>query len=114
MIRVKRIYDGVADEDGARVLVDRLWPRGVSKEAARLDWWARELAPSSELRKRFHGHAETYREFVRAYRDELAGNPALSRLRELAASRTVTLLFAARDAERNNATALAEILAPRR
>ncbi|MFI5166365.1 MAG: DUF488 domain-containing protein [Thermoanaerobaculales bacterium] len=114
MIHVKRIYEPVSAQDGKRVLVDRLWPRGVSKEAARLDWWARELAPSGELRKRFHHDPDRYREFVAAYRTEIEGNPALERLRALAAQRNLTLLFAARDETHNNATALAEILASSR
>jgi len=111
MIRVKRVYEAASSEDGARVLVDRLWPRGVSKDAARLDWWARELAPSDALRKRFHHDPERYEEFVAAYRAELEGNAAVARIRAMAGGGPVTLLFAARDEARNNATALAEILA---
>jgi len=110
MIRIKRIYEPCSSEDGARVLVDRLWPRGVSKATARLDWWARELAPSDALRKRFHHEAGRYREFVVAYGAELAGNAAVERLRAMARGGLVTLLFAARDEAHNNAAALAEIL----
>ena len=111
MVRVKRVYDPPTPDDGARVLVDRLWPRGLAKEDARVDWWAKELAPSDKLRRWF-GHAPPrYREFVKRYREELEGNALLARLRDLAAARTVTLLYAARDERHNNARALAEILA---
>jgi uncharacterized protein YeaO (DUF488 family) len=90
--------------------VDRLWPRGVSKDDARIDWWARELAPSDKLRRWF-GHAPPrYREFVERYRLELDSGEAVSRLRALATEETVTLVYAARDERHNNARALVEIL----
>jgi uncharacterized protein YeaO (DUF488 family) len=110
MLLLKRVYAPASTSDGSRVLVDRLWPRGVRKEDARIDWWARELAPSHELRRTFHHEPARYREFVERYRAELAGNPAVERLKEAASRGPVTLLFAARDEERNNATALLEIL----
>ncbi|MGD1147547.1 MAG: DUF488 family protein [Thermoanaerobaculaceae bacterium] len=110
MIRTKRVYDPPAPEDGARVLVDRLWPRGLAVEDARVDWWAKEVAPSDKLRRWF-GHAPPrYREFVERYRRELDGNGSAQRLRDLAAEGTVTLLYAARDERHNNARALVEIL----
>lgn len=113
-VRTKRIYEEPAEADGVRVLVDRLWPRGVSKEAARLDRWAREVAPSDALRKEFHGHPDRWDEFRGAYRQELEeGEDAarvLAELWELARSGTLTLLYAAKDEERNNAVALAEML----
>ena len=110
MIRTKRVYDPPAPEDGVRVLVDRLWPRGLAGEDARIDWWAKELAPSDKLRRWF-GHAPPrYREFVERYRAELDANGAASRLKELAGAQPVTLLYAARDERHNNARALVEIL----
>ncbi|HEY8490603.1 MAG TPA: DUF488 family protein [Dehalococcoidia bacterium] len=121
MIRVKRAYDPPAAEDGRRVLVDRLWPRGLSKEAARLDAWLRDAAPSDGLRRWFGHRPERWEEFRRRYREELAGPEAQAALRELAAwarDGDVTLLFAAKDPERNNAVVLREVLrelaAPRR
>ncbi len=110
MVRVKRIYEQAADGDGTRVLVDRLWPRGVRKEAAAIDWWAKEVAPSTALRRWFHQQPESFDEFARAYRRELEGNPALDELRRLASAGTVTLLFASRERSRNHATVLAELL----
>ena len=110
MIRTKRAYEPPAPEDGARVLVDRIWPRGLAGEDARIDWWAKELAPSDKLRRWF-GHAPPrYRDFVGRYRTELDGNAAVARLRDLAAKGTVTLVYAARDERHNNARALIEIL----
>ncbi|TBH20063.1 DUF488 domain-containing protein [Thermus thermamylovorans] len=109
-LRVKRVYDPPSPEDGVRVLVDRLWPRGLSKERAKVDWWAKELAPSDELRRFFAHDPEKYPEFLRRYREELEGNPTLERLRALAQRGRVTFLFGAREARYNNATALAEIL----
>ena len=110
MIKTKRVYDPPVAEDGTRVLVDRLWPHGLAKEDARVDWWAKELAPSDKLRRWF-GHAPPrYREFVERFRRELDGNGSAQRLRELVATQTVTLLYAARDERHNNARALLEIL----
>ena len=110
MIRTKRVNEPPAPEDGTRVLVDRLWPRGVSKEDARIDWWARELAPSDKLRRWF-GHAPPrYREFVERFTLELDSGEAITRLKALAAEGTVTLVYAALDERHNNARALLEIL----
>ncbi|MEZ5331790.1 MAG: DUF488 family protein [Thermoanaerobaculia bacterium] len=114
-IGIKRIYEEPAPEDGRRVLVDRLWPRGLSKERARVDFWAREIAPSNELR-RWYGHdPEKWEEFRRRYFAELDAVPeAVSVLRrELGAGRA-TLLFSSKVEELNNATALAEYLEERR
>jgi uncharacterized protein YeaO (DUF488 family) len=110
VVRVKRVYDPPNPGDGARVLVDRLWPRGLTKEDAHVDWWAKELAPSDKLRRWFGHSPLRYREFVGRYREELEGNALLARLRDLAAERPVTLLYAARDERHNNARALVEIL----
>ena len=110
MIRTKRVYEPPASEDGTRVLVDRFWPRGLSKDAARIDWWARELAPSDRLRRWFGHSPPRFRQFVERYRLELNSGEAAARLKALAAQRTVTLVYAARDERHNNARALVEIL----
>ena len=113
-VRTKRIYDPPERSDGYRVLVDRLWPRGISKQRAKLDEWAKELAPSDELRKRFHRKRESWDEFRSAYRAELEDHPnTLDHLRKRARKKRVTLLYAARDTERNNAVVLAELLEKR-
>jgi len=111
--RVKRIYEPAAADDGYRVLVDRLWPRGVSKQKAHIDAWLKEIAPSDALRKQFHGQADTWKEFVAAYARELKAEPAKSaaaQLSEKAKHGPVTLLYAARDENHNNAVALKDWL----
>jgi uncharacterized protein YeaO (DUF488 family) len=107
---IKRIYDDPDPTDGTRILVDRLWPRGLSKEKARFDLWMKEVAPSSTLRKWFDHKAERWPEFQARYREELRGNPALEDLRERAAAGTVTLLYGSRNREFNHAAVLADIL----
>ncbi len=111
MLKLKRIYEAPAPEDGSRILVDRLWPRGISRESARLDAWQKEIAPSDELR-RWYGHEpEKWEEFRHRYRDELKGQRALiDDLRNQANAGTVTLLFAAHDAEHCNAAVLKEVI----
>jgi uncharacterized protein YeaO (DUF488 family) len=110
-VRTKRVYDPADPGDGHRVLIDHVWPRGVTRERARLDEWARELAPSDELRKWFDHVPERFGEFRLRYRDELAGQPErVDDLRRRAASRTVTIVYAARDREHNNAVVLAELV----
>jgi len=108
--RVKGIYDPPSPEDGLRVLLDRLWPRGLSKEKAQVDWWAKELAPSDGLRRWFGHDPEKYPAFVRRYREELKENPALARLKALGEEGTVTLLHGAKERRYNNAQALLAIL----
>ena len=108
--RLKRVYDAAADDDGMRVLVDRLWPRGISKQDAGIDLWLKDVAPSNDLRHRFHARPELWDEFRAAYARELLDQPALAELRKLARAQRVTLLYAARDTEHNNARALLEIL----
>lgn len=108
--RVKRVYDEASEDDGVRILVDRLWPRGISRAKARIDHWLKDVAPGDALRKRFHARPELWDAFRAAYADELEGNPALEELRKLARKQQVTLLYAARDTEHNNAVALAKIL----
>jgi uncharacterized protein YeaO (DUF488 family) len=110
-IRLKRAYDPREPADGYRVLVDRLWPRGVSKDEAHLDEWARELAPSPELRRWFGHDPARFEEFRRRYLDELAGHgEKLAELRGRARHGTVTLVYGARDTEHNDAVVLAELL----
>ena len=105
-VRTKRIYEPAESADGARVLVDRLWPRGVSKEDASLDEWARELAPSDELRTWFDHDPAKWDAFVRRYHEELAGERDLVASSVLDREGTVTLLYAASVTEHNNAVAL--------
>ena len=110
-VRLKRAYEAAERSDGYRVLIDRIWPRGVSKEHARLDEWARELAPSSELRRWFGHDPAKFEEFRRRYRDELAvQGEKLRELRARARSGTLTLVYSARDTEHNDAVVLAELL----
>ena len=114
-IALKRVYDEPAEEDGKRVLVDRLWPRGLSKERARVDVWLKEVAPSSELRKWFGHEPEKFAEFRRRYQTELDtwnAQTKLAELRDMARREHVTLLFAAHDAEHNNAVVLRDLLLP--
>jgi uncharacterized protein YeaO (DUF488 family) len=111
--RLRRIHEPPHPEDGLRVLVDRLWPRGISRASGRVDLWLKEVAPSAALRRRFHRVPEAWDEFRTAYAEELqapAAQAALDALREAMAKGQVTLLFAARDEARNNAVALAEQL----
>lgn len=110
---VKRVYAPPAGEDGERILVDRLWPRGISKDTAKIDTWRKDLAPSNELRRWFGHDPARWDEFRTRYRGELEAGGMLDHLRalvETAASRRVTLLFAAADPEHNNAVALRAIL----
>ena len=113
-IHLKRAYEPADANDGYRVLVDRLWPRGVSKKNARLDEWARELAPSAELRKWFGHDPARFAEFRRRYREELAAQgDRIAELRRRAREGTLTLVYAARDSEHNDAVVLAELLRER-
>ena len=112
MVGIKRIYEPPVPEDGKRILVDRLWPRGLSKDDARLDEWLKEVAPSDELRRWFGHDPAKWEEFRRRYRQELKTQGEIfERLRNEARKGTVTLLFAAKDEERNNAVVLKEMLA---
>jgi len=110
IIKVKRVYDEPSSDDGVRVLVDRLWPRGLSKESARIDLWLRDVAPSDELRKWFNHDASKWEEFKRRYFKELENNKAVNELINLLRDgRTITLLYSAKSPY-NNATALKEYL----
>ncbi len=111
-INIKRIYDEPTDGDGYRVLVDRLWPRGISKKDARLDEWNKEIAPSPELRKWFDHKEERFQEFRLLYRKELASKTKeLHRLKTLAKKEVVTLIYGAKDPAINHAVVLKEFLA---
>jgi uncharacterized protein YeaO (DUF488 family) len=113
-VAVKRVYEAASPADGLRVLVDRLWPRGLKKEDAAVKFWLRDLAPSTELRQWFHANPEAWSLFRKRYLKELA-NPkstaAIEKLHKLAGEKkTLTLLYASRNQERNNATVLKELL----
>lgn len=112
-VRVRRIYDDPAPDDGTRVLVDRLWPRGMSKERAHLDEWCKEIAPSTELRKWYHHDPDRFDEFTRRYRAELDEGEqadALAHLRGLADDGPLTLLTATKDPDISEAAVLAREL----
>ncbi len=109
-IQLKRVYEPPATDDGRRVLVDRLWPRGLTKAEAHVDVWLKEIAPSPDLRRWFGHQPERWPEFRKRYLEELGANPVLEKLREIIAEGPVTLLYAARDEERNDAVVLAELL----
>lgn len=111
MIAVKRVYEPYDKADGMRVLVDRLWPRGIKKEALKLDAWLKEVAPSSELREWYHHDIDKWPQFLSRYAAELDQNPeAWQPIIESAKDGRVTLLYSARDEEHNNAIALKSIL----
>lgn len=109
MVRVKRAYEPASRADGYRVLVDRLWPRGLTREAAHVDLWAKDLAPSPGLRTWFHHHPARFREFAERYRSEMMRSPAHDLFIELlgrAVHGRVTLVYASHDEEQNNAVVL--------
>jgi uncharacterized protein YeaO (DUF488 family) len=111
MIRIKRVYDPPGPQDGYRILIDRLWPRGLSKDKADIDEWRKDLAPSDRLRKWFKHEPARWEEFRRRYRKELG--PRIKEMKGLARKkrpRTITLLYGARDKEHNNAVALKKLL----
>ncbi|GES33732.1 hypothetical protein San01_62200 [Streptomyces angustmyceticus] len=112
-LRVRRVYETPEPADGARVLVDRLWPRGLSKADARLTEWCKDVAPSSELRRWFHHEGPKFAEFAERYREELAreaARPALEGLRERAGQGPLTLLTAAKDVSVSHVNVLIEVL----
>jgi uncharacterized protein YeaO (DUF488 family) len=110
-IRLKRVYVPPSPEDGVRVLVDRLWPRGLRKADAAIDRWMKDIAPSTELRQWFGHDPERWQEFRRRYARELRQHATtIDELHELAQHKTVTLVFGARDEEHNDAVALREVL----
>jgi uncharacterized protein YeaO (DUF488 family) len=109
-VMLKRVYDPPAKADGERVLVDRLWPRGLTKVKAKVDLWLKDVAPSTELRKWFGHDPEKWTEFKKRYRVELKNNPALSELLELSRQGDITLVYAAKDQLHNEAVVLKQIL----
>jgi uncharacterized protein YeaO (DUF488 family) len=110
-IKIKRVYLQPGEEDGRRILVDRLWPRGLTKEKARVDHWLKEIAPSTELRKWFGHDPEKWEEFQARYRSELRKNTEqVSLLKQEAAKGVVTLLYGAKDEEHNEAVVLQKLL----
>lgn len=110
-IRLKRVYEPADRDDGARVLIDRLWPRALRKADAALDLWLKEIAPTPELRKWFDHDPSRFDEFAERYRSELAGNPGpINSVRELTEQGRVTLLYGARDQRINHAVVLARFL----
>jgi len=112
MRKIKRVYEELEEDDGYRILVDRLWPRGLSKESAKVDLWMKEVAPSNELRKWFSHESEKWAEFKKKYERELKDKEEpLSRIRQLEKERgTITLLYSAKEERYNNAVALNDIL----
>lgn len=111
LIRVKRVYDAYEEEDGIRILVDRLWPRGLRKEEARIDYWMKDIAPSSELRKWFSHDKNKWEEFKRKYFEELRNKgEKISFIKELSKTSNVTLLYSSKERIYNNAMALKEYL----
>lgn len=110
-IHIKRIYEKADPSDGKRILVDRLWSRGISKENAHLDLWLKEVAPSTELRKWFHAATpDRWQEFKQRYLKELETNSAVEELQQIALKNTITLLYSAKDIENNHAIILKEYL----
>jgi uncharacterized protein YeaO (DUF488 family) len=110
-VQIKRVYEPVSSNDGYRVLIDRLWPRGVSRQSAKLDEWMKELAPSTELRRWFGHEPARFEEFRHLYIEELRGEgPRLTALRRRARDGRLTLVYSAHDTEHNDAVVLAEIL----
>jgi uncharacterized protein YeaO (DUF488 family) len=110
-LRLKRAYEPAGPDDGARILVDRLWPRGVSKAKAALDEWIKDVAPSTELRKWFSHDPARWAEFQRRYRAELRGqSETLARIRDLAREHVVTLVYSAHDEQHNDAVVLRAVL----
>nr|WP_242111782.1 DUF488 domain-containing protein [Luteimonas aquatica] len=112
-VMLKRVYEPAAGTDGERILVDRLWPRGLAKAEAKIDLWLKDVAPSTELRRWFGHDPEKWAGFKKRYRAELKGSAALSELRALSRRGDITLLYASRDEEHNQAVALKQMLDPK-
>ena len=110
-IKTKRIYEPYSNDDGYRILIDRLWPRGIKKEDSHIDKWLKEIAPSTELRKEFNHMVDKWEQFKVAYHTELNNSPAVKELlADIKKHRTVTLLFAARDEEHNHTLVLQQFI----
>lgn len=111
MVKIKRVYDPASKNDCKRILVDRLWPRGMKKEDAKIDEWLRDIAPSDELRKWFSHDLSRWSDFRKRYKNELkTKKDIIEKLRNDAKNGTITLLFAAKDSEHNNAVVLGEVI----
>ncbi len=111
MLKIKRIYDIPNKDDGYRILIDRLWPRGISKEKALIDLWFKDIAPSTELRKYFNHDPDKFNQFKIIYTQELKTNPAINKLKKLInQNQKVTLLYGAKDPNINHAIVLLEFL----
>ena len=111
MINCKRVYEAPAPEDGYRVLVDKLWPRGIKKEALQYDEWCKSVTPPSALRQDYHRQVIDFATFRENYREALRGNPDLQRLANISQQQPVTLLYGAKDTHQNHALVLAEMIA---
>lgn len=110
-IHIKRIYEPATAKDGYRILVDRLWPRGMKKEDAQIDKWLKEVAPSTELRQWIHAQPGKWKSFISKYQSELKGSDALKELKDdIKKHKTVTLLYAAKDEEQNHAIVLRDFI----
>lgn len=109
-VMLKRAYEPAAKADGKRVLVDRLWPRGITKAKAHIDLWLKEVAPSTELRQWFHHEVANWPEFQKRYRAELKGNAAFAELKALAADGDLTLVYSAKDETHNQAVVLKQLI----
>ncbi len=110
LLGIKRIYDKAEITDGKRILIDRLWPRGVRKSTANIDMWLKDVAPSDDLRKWFSHDPSKWEEFKIRYKKELERNPALQQLLDIIRKSDVTLVYAAKDTEHNNAVVLKEVI----
>jgi len=112
MIKVKRVYEKPSKDDGFRILIDRLWPRGLTKEKAKIDLWLKEIAPSNELRKWYNHEPKKWNAFKNKYREELKGKEELlKQIKKLEKEfKTITLLFSSKEEKLNNAAALVEII----
>jgi len=110
LLGIKRIYDKAEITDGKRILIDRLWPRGVRKSTANIDMWLKDVAPSDDLRKWFSHDPSKWEEFKKRYKKELEKNPALQQLLDIIRKSDVTLIYASKDTEHNNAVVLKEVI----
>ena len=114
MIQIKRAYDEALESDGVRILVDRLWPRGVKKEFAKIDWWAKDVAPTPDLRKWYNHEPEKFLEFSARYTEELRDavhQPSVQKIKDFARQGEVTLVYGAKDTAHSHALVLEKFLA---
>ena len=109
-LKIKRVYEAPADDDGVRILVDRLWPRGMKKDGVDYDEWFKNLAPSTDLREWFNHDPSKFSEFSKKYKEELKGNPQIEKIKEWLKKSNVTLLYAAKDTKDNQAVVLKDYI----